>query len=402
MSVKVELGFTEAGNSAPFLTLDDPVKGTLDNSDNVLGGAEVLVDVSEFFQNYSITRGKNRELDKFNAGQVSITFENTNRFFDPTFEASPYFGQIVPRRQVRVTKDEIIQFEGTIDDWNIDFSPGGQSTATAQGFDGFSILANLTIDELSVPEETTNERITRVLNAINWSQNKRDLDFGGATLGAQTIEQGTNVLDYLTLISLSEPGDIFISKNGSVKFVSRNVSFTSDGITFSDNGEGIGYTELKSVFGSELLFNSVLVSSEAGQATARKVDSIAEYGERDLERNTLLSDQEQLDVLASFLVNRFAEPELRFESLSSNLRTLSESDRLLLENAELGDVTEIKFTPNNIPPQIDSYGKIIGIRSTVTPDSEQIIFNFQSVAGALFVLSDAEFGKLDSGNSLGW
>jgi len=402
MSVKVELGFTEAGNSAPFLTLDDPVNGTLDNSDNVLGGAEVLVDVSEFFQSYSISRGKSRELEKFNAGQVSVTFENTNRFFDPTYEASPYFGQIVPRRQVRVTKDDIIQFEGTIDDWNIDFSPGGQSIATAQGFDGFSIFANLTLPELSVPEESTSERITRVLDAINWSENKRDLDFGGATLGAQTIEQGTNVLEYLTLISVSEPGDVFISKNGSVKFVSRNVSFTSDGITFSDTGDDITYTELQTVYGSELLFNSVLVTSEAGEATASKAQSIGEYGERGLERATLLSDTDQLQVLADFLVNRFSEPELRFETLTSNLRTLSESDRLLLEGAELGDVTEIKFTPNNIPPQIDSYGKIIGIRSTVTPDSEQIIFNFQSVAGALFVLSDAEFGKLDSGNSLGW
>jgi len=374
----------------------------LGNSEFVLGGAEVLVDITEYFQSYQIQRGKSRELDKFNAGQVSVRFENTNRFFDPTFAASPYFGQIVPKRQIRVTNNDVIQFEGTIDDWNIEFSAGGQSIAVAQAFDGFSILANLNLDELTAPEESTSERINRVLDAINWSNDKRDLDLGGAILGAQTIEAGTNVLEYFTKIGLSEPGDIFISKNGSVKFVSRNVSFQSDGVTFSDTGDDVNYTDINVVFGSELLFNSVSVSSPAGTAEASNSGSIGEYGERDLTRETLLSNQDQLDVLATFLVNRFSEPELRFESLSTNLKELSPSSILSMHELELGDVTEIKLTPNNIPPEIDAYGKIIGISATVTPSEEKMSFNFQSVAGALFVLSDAEFGKLDSGNSLGW
>jgi len=402
MTVKIEVGFTEAGNSAPFLTLNDSVKGTLNNTNNVLGGDEVLVDVSEFFQSYQIQRGKSRELDKFNAGQVSVRFENSNRFFDPTFAASPYFGQIVPKRQIRVTNNDVIQFEGTIDDWNIEFSAGGQSIAVAQAFDGFSILANLNLDELTAPEESTSQRITRVLDSINWSSDKRDLDFGGATLGSEVIPAGTNVLEYFTKIGLSEPGDIFISKNGSVKFVSRNVSFSSDGVTFSDTGEDVNYTDISVVFGSELLFNSVSVTSPAGTATASNVASIGEYGERDLSRETLLSNQDQLDVLASFLVNRFSEPELRFESLSTNLKELDAPDKLSMHQLELGDVAEIKLTPNNIPPEIDAYGKIIGISATISPSEEKMSFNFQSVAGALFVLSDAEFGKLDSGNSLGW
>ena len=43
MTIKVELGFTEAGASAPFFTLDDPVLGVLDSPLGVLGGGEVLV-----------------------------------------------------------------------------------------------------------------------------------------------------------------------------------------------------------------------------------------------------------------------------------------------------------------------------------------------------------------------
>lgn len=402
MTVTVEVGFTEAGNSAPFLTLDDPVKGKLDSEDFVLGGAEVLVDISEFLQGYSINRGKNRELENYNSGQLNIQFENTTRAFDPNFATSPYFGQIVPRRQVRLTNNGIVQFEGTIDDWNLSYTPGGQSLATATAFDGFSNLSQLNISQVTVDEESTSSRIETILDEIGWSQQKRNIEPGGAILGAETIADDINVLQYFGTVGVSEPGDIFVSKNGSVKFVSRNASFQSDGVVFSDAGDGVPYTDVGVVFGSELLFNSVVVTSPAGVANAQDTASIGNYGERDLIRETFLSSQDQLDVLASFLVNRFGEPEFRFETISVNVRQVSEQEQQDLRGLELGDVVEVKLTPSGVPPQVTAYGKIIGIEAQVQPESELMTFKLQSVAGALFVLSDPIFGRLNEGNSLGW
>jgi len=74
MTVKVELGFTEDGQGAPFLTLDDPTLGKLDDPDVFLGGGEVFVDVTEFFEAYSIDRGKSRELERYQEGQASVRF----------------------------------------------------------------------------------------------------------------------------------------------------------------------------------------------------------------------------------------------------------------------------------------------------------------------------------------
>lgn len=406
MSVKVELGFTEAGNSAPFLTLNDPIKGLLNNTTFVLGGAEVLVDVSEFLQSLSITRGKSRELDKFNAGQLSIRFFNNTRQFDPTFAASEYFGQIVPKRQVRITVNDEISFEGTIEDWNLDYVRGGNSIASAQAFDGFGFLGNITLPEISPPVESSSERIVRILDVIDWPTNKRQIDFGGAELGAFLIEEGTGALDYLQQVGQSEPGEFFVSKNGSLKFVSRNVSFTSDGLEFTDNGEGatpgIGYQAIQVVFGSELLFNQATVTSEAGSAVSTNAVSVALFGERDVARETLLSDQPQLDKLAAFIVSVFGEPELRFEAITVDLNTVSPEVRTQLLEAEIGDVVEVKYTPNDIPPQIDRYGKIIGLSLSLNPSQELITFNLSSVAGALLVLDDVVFGRLSLDNSLGW
>jgi len=403
MSVKIEIGFTEAGNSAPFLTLDDPIKGVLGNTTFVLGGAEVLVDVSDGFKNFNIQRGKSRDLDQFNAGQCTVVWNNNDRDFDPTFEASPYFGQIVPKRQIRVTVDDVIQFEGTIEDWNVEYSPNGNSNAVAQAFDGFSFLTNITTQEsITTAQEFTGERIERLLDSFDWPAAKRDVDLGGAILVDDTIAADTNLLNYLRLASRSEPGDLFISKDGSVKFVSRNVSFQTGGLVFADDSSGIGYENIAVVFGSELLFNSVEVSSSVGVSTADNTESIGLYGERDLVRETLLSSQPQLDTLAQFLVNRFGEPEFRFEEITIDLKTVTPSEREALLQAELGDVVQVKFTPNGIPPQINQYAKIIGMQQGQNPSEEKIRLRLASVAGALFVLDDAVFGRLDVDNSLGW
>lgn len=403
MSVKVEIGFTEAGNSAPFFTLDNPEKGVLDNETFVLGGDEVLVDVTEGFQTFNIKRGKSRDLDQFNAGQLTVSWNNNDRDFDPLFEASPYFGQIVPKRQIKLTVDDIVQFEGTIQDWNVEYNPNGNSFAVAQAFDGFSFLTNIiTQDAILTDEELTGQRIERVLDSFDWPEAKREIDLGGATLVDDSVPNDTNLLEYLRLTSRSDPGDLFISKNGSVKFVDRNVSFQTGGLEFGDDGTGIGYEKIEVVFGSELLFNSVEVSSPVGSITADNTESVAIFGERDLERKTLLSSVEQLEELATFLVKRFGEPEYRFEKITIDLKTVSSAQRNQLLESELGDVVEVKFTPNGIPPQIDQYAKIIGIQQNQNPSQEKITFSLASVAGALFVLDDAEFGRLSASNSLGW
>jgi hypothetical protein len=403
MTVKVEIGFTEAGNSAPFITLDDPIKGVLDNTIFVLGGAEVLVDISEFLESFNITRGRSRELEKYNAGQASVNFYNNTRVFDPTFESSIYFGQIVPKRQLRISVDDEVQFEGTIEDWNISYDAGGLSIANAQAFDGFSFLTNILLGETSFDEQRTDERIEAILDELKWPAAKRDIGLGGATLKAQTLEADTNALEYLDTAAISDPGDFFVSKNGSLKFVGRNTSFTSDGLVFSDQGDAIDYQAIEVVFGSELLYNEVRVDSGEDFATASNNVSIALFGERDLVRPTLLKNAEgQLETLANFLVTRFGDPEYRFEKISVNLKTVTPTKRAEILQAEIGDVVEIKLTPAGIPPAIERYGKIIGINQSINPSEEIMQFSFSSVAGALFVLDDVVFGRLSLDNSLGW
>lgn len=401
MSVKVELGFTEDAQGVTFFTLDDPVKGVLDNTEYRIGGGEVFRDVSEFLISYNTNRGKSRELGRYDAGQASVNFENTTRAFDPTFEDSPFFGQIVPKRQLRISVDDEVQYLGVIQDWNIAYDPGGQSIATAQALDSFSFLSGLELEDDTFGEELSSARINRVLNEIGWSVSDRDISTGRATLEESEITDGTNALSYLQLAARSEPSDFFISKSGDITLLPRNIPFSDDGLLFAETG-GIPYKTISVIYGSELLYNSVTTTSTAGEVTESDITSITTYGERDFNEPTLLSSTGQLRDLADALVSQYAEPELRIEGLTIDLRSISPSQRTSLLGLDLGDIVQVQFTPNDIPPAIDRFGKVIGITQTIQPGSEEMQIRLQDSLGQLLRLGNAEFGKLDSGNRLGF
>lgn len=402
MSVKVELGFTADGAGGPFFTLDDPVLGKLDDPNVFLGGGEVFVDVSAYFKSFQIRRGKSRELDRYQAGQASVTFDNQARVFDPTFTSSPFYGQIVPKRMVRISVDNVIQYEGTVDDWNLEYEPGTNSVATCFAFDAFSYFVSAELSTATYSVESTADRLNNLLDNLNWSQTKRDIAFTGATLAGTAITEPIDSLPVMQTVALSEPGDLFISKDGDVKLVGRNTAFSSSGAIFSDTGAGIPYKTIKAIYGSELLYNTVNTTSSAGTATATNTSSVVIYGQRVLNQETYLSTTGQLEELAEYLVSAYGNPEYRFEGITVDLRAISSAQRAQVVALELGDVVRVDFTPSKIPPALTQYGKVIGLGLNVTPQSEELFIALQSTQGSLFVLDDPIFGKLDTGNILGW
>jgi hypothetical protein len=401
MTLKVELGFTGAGSNPPFFTLDDATKGVLDSPTYVLGGGEGLVNVSEYVRDVSITRGKSRELDRYEAGQASVQFNNSTRAFDPTYVAGPFYGQIVPKRRLRISMDNIVQFDGLVDDWNLDFDAGGFSVASCNAFDGFSAIANQELAAFSPSQEVTGTRLNGVLDNIGWPADKRDINAGYSELAAEVVEDGTNALDYMQLIAVSEPGDVFLNKNGYIAFRDRLTTPTSESVVLSDLGDGIGYQGVRVVYGSELLYNFITATNAAGEYSTSDALSIALYGQRDLTQETLLANEADLIQLANYLLIKYSEPELRFESVVVDLRTVTAEQREDLLQLELADAVRVKLTPNNTPPTIEQFGKVVSLNYSFTPDVQTVEIGLASAAASFFVLDDAEFGRLDF-NILAW
>ena len=407
MNNRVEIAFDlSADPNADFAVLDDPVKGVLGSTTYVLGG-QLLIDVTDSVLGYSIVRGKSRQLDRYPAGRLTVNLNNNERIFDPLYTEGPYFGQIVPRRDVQVTSNDVLQYRGTIDDWNLDYQPQGNSIASIVASDGLTKLANQTLTGGTATAQLTSERISAVLNdvSVNWPLDRRSIEEGLQTLQADVIEANTKALEYMQLVTDSEPGSMFIAKDGSLVFKNRHTDESSaETVTFADDGSGIGYQGLNVVYGAELLYNEVVVSRlNGGTVVASNLPSQADYGISTLTLENLLMDSDaDAEALAQFLVGKYAQPEYRFESVEIDLVSLTEADQNEVLGLELGAVVLVKFTPNGISPAIERYAEVIRIDQRVGAQSHRVTLGLGALDYSFFRLSDSVFGRLSAGNSLAY
>lgn len=386
MAVTVELGLSKA------FTLDDPVAGVIGSTEFTIGGVS-FEDVTSRVRSVAIARGKNRDLDRFNAGELTVQFNNTDRAFDPLYSASPFAGNIVPRRDVRVLADGTAQYVGKVTDWNLSYDEGGQSIAELQASDGLTFLAQQVLTFGTATVQSSGARVEAVLNmpSVDWPAGERSIDTGASTLGADVFEG--NALTYLQKVEQSEGGLFFIDKEGRVAFRDRLSTPTTDNVTvFADDGSGIPFAPAQVEYGTEQLYNQVTVTSPAATATANGALSQTRYGILERTVDTLLSSSTQVEDYAEFLVGRYDEPEYRFAQIAINLDNLTPSQKAELFAIDMGSVIQVKFTPNNISPAIERYGLVISIGHEITAEDHIVTLGVGSLQTSLFVIGDAEFG----------
>lgn len=402
---KVEIGFDIVGANAPFFTLDDPVKGIINNTTYPLGG-QIFYDVTDKVRGITTRRGKNRQLDEFDAGLANVVFENNDRTFDPEYAASPYYGQIIPKRAIRISSAGNRIFTGVIDDWNLNYEPGGFSEASAAASDAFTLFNTQTLSAGTATAQLSGARVNAILNLpdVNWPQQDRDIDAGITQLGADVLAEDTNVLAYLRTVANSEPGNLFIDKTGRVTFTDRNPNSGDRVIGFADDGTGIPYQGMKVVYGSELLYNEIVLGSQfAGTVTATDPTSIDEYGVLNLTQNDLLvADPAVIQQLAAYYAIKYSQPEYRFESIDVVVDDLPDAEQQEVLALEIGDFVTVKFTPNGVPPAIRKVAEIIRIDHDITPEAHIVSLGFSTTEGAFWTLSDIIFGRLSTGNVLGF
>lgn len=402
-TLTVEIEVDENSNLQPFFTLDDAVAGKLDNTEFPLGGL-TFFDVSQYVAGVSVTRGISRELERFTAGQASVALTNDTRLFDPLNTASPYAEQLLPHRQLRIQANGTPVYLGIVADWNFQYDLTGNNLSVANCVDKFRLLSQQYIEQQFFPQELPGPRMTRVLDLpeVAWSPTERDIDDGHVLLAAGTVVAMTNVLDYLNIVATTEDGNFFIGSDG---FATLQDGLTGPSslniVTFSSENDGVPFTDIDVVYGSELLFNRIEVTSEplAVQVTAEDLDSQALYGITTLSKDNLLqADLADVTSLAVGLLNRYNEPEYRFERIGVDITELAGTTQTKLLNLDLTDSSFIRFQPNNVGDIINKYAQIIGIKHNVDSTRHRMEFNFRTLDFAPFVLDDLVFGTLGGPN----
>ena len=396
--IQVLVGFqTSSGFGNPF-QLDNATYGKLDTG--TLGGI-AFADLTHIVEAVSITRGRNRQLDQFNAGTATVTFNNSTRILDPLNSASQFYPYVLPRSPIQVLANGIPIYTGLVVDWNLDYSMANQDMMYARCADDFTVLANQDLNAFTPSVELSGARVTTVLDRPEITyQGSRSISGGASQLGAFAVSAETNVLNYLQQVTQSEQGYLFIAADGTLTFKGRTdvLNQPADAV-FNDNGTNIPYQTLINEFGDELLYNYIVTQSPAnGPYVANDSASQAQYQSQQLALTDLLNaSAEETEQLGEYLLGKYKNPVLRFTGLSNQLGALSEAQQNALLALELTDVASVtKSFVTGTPASVTQTVIVSGISHNITPGSHIQTLVFESTDGNQYMtLDNSIFGVLN-------
>lgn len=126
------------------------VRGGIDETGReYLATSEDWTDITPFVRSVEIRRGRDHELGQTQAGELGLRLRNTDRRFDPTNDAGPYWPNIKPMRRVRVraTWQSVTYdlFTGFVENWGQTWpsrpvKEAGDAEVTLQATDAFKLL----------------------------------------------------------------------------------------------------------------------------------------------------------------------------------------------------------------------------------------------------------------------
>ena len=374
--------------------------------------ASDVVDVSDITLRASIRRGRNRILNKFEAGTATVVLEDTNGDWVPTNTSSPYYGKLLPLRKIRIYADynsvRYYLYSGYITSYDTNFQLGLESisSVTLQCVDAFRLFSNVAISTVAGTSagQTTGARMNNLLDVPTFPTSMRVIDTGDSTVQA---DPGTerDLLTALQTIENSEFGGFYIDPEGNATFLSRNtLAQKADGTAtdFADDGTGISYQAIDFAYDDTLIFNDVTVNREGGTAqTVQDTSSIETYFIHSGKREGLLieTDAESLDQATMILQSR-KDAIFRIDSIGLNLADDAETARIVaglsLDIFDLVDIT--KSTPGSGSVTLELF--VQGVQQDITTNTWTTkLFTAEPIIQA-FILDSATQGTLDGANSV--
>jgi len=160
-------------------------------------------DVSSYVWRMDIDRGRTDDWGDFNSF-ASVTLNNRTRRFDPYYTAGPYYGKLLPRRQIRIRAEyntiTYDVFRGFIDGWNPEWTDAGtNSSVTVSCFDALQLLGS---DQLSA--DWAQDYILSLNPRHYWKLDEPIPTFNASTVTFKDI--GSSPLDLIGKANIIEAG----------------------------------------------------------------------------------------------------------------------------------------------------------------------------------------------------
>jgi len=412
--------FIDTGFKLDAFTLNDPVKGVLNNTQYVLDGTTEFAPMLEYSNTISVNRGRRDIGDQFSAGTMTFSLNDSlaGGILNPLYSSSPYVdpsGQftLAPLRRVSFgrydsTNTFVELFAGQIVNYDYSYELGGNNLVTVYCADDFYLLAQTSMAEYSVSEQLSSARLSAILDLpeVAYPAASRNINTGTQTLGgasAYTIAEGTNVKAYIDQIQTAEQGRIFMARDGVLNFDPRIGNTISGSVAdFHDDGTQIPYNNLAISYNADQIVNRASVQhlGATSPEVANDTASQAKYLIQTVSiTDSLLHNDTAAADLASYLL--VGEPVATFTGVQTDYLMLTTAQREALALVDIGDTITItntiaggevaqELSVEGIEHRVDF---VNGHRVTYYTASTVIVYQF--------ILDSAVYGTLDGSNVLG-
>ena len=408
--------YIDFSDGATFITtsfiLDSATNGLLDTAQ--LANPSVRVDITDFCVSASIRRGRNRILDKFEAGTATIVLKDTTGNFNPSNTSGAYYGSLTPLRKIQIFADfngvRYPLFYGFITSYTTNFQIGVDSVSqvTLQCADAFRLMNNVVFTSLpaATAGDYTGARINQLLDLASFPTSQRSIDTGNSTVQADPGTANRNLLDALQLVGdKSEFGGFFAGYDGKFYFFSRSKlaqQAANPQVIYSDDGVQIEYQQIEISHDDVMVLNDVAVN-RLGGAIQEVTDatSISTYFNHSGLRQDILiqTDAEALSQAQMLLATR-KDAIVRISSLSLNLYDPTAPSRII---AGLGSDIFNPIKVTKTMPGSTSITKTLLVQGvhhdmTKTSFNTKLITSEPVIKG--FILDSTFAGVLDGSDGL--
>ena len=403
-------------------TLDDPLKGVLNNTEYVLDGTTEFASVIDGATGISVFRGRRDIGDQFTAGTMSFDLNDTftGGIFNPFDTSSPYWNTddavpgLAPMRKVVLSREGEELFNGYITDYSYNFNLGGLDTVSVSCADDFYLLSQTYLNEFNVTEQLASARLVALLALpeVNAFQlpGEQNIETSTITLGgaaAYTVPNGTSVAAYTAKINESVQGRIFIARDGVFTFQDRiGNTLSASSADFHDDGTAIPYDNVGISFEANQVINRASVT-HAGASSPEIAEDLTSQATYFIQTTAISDALVHNDAAALDLANYLlvGQPEARYTNVSTLFASLTDAQRDTVAVLEIGNTVTIEksFTSGVTITSLAQELAIEGIQHEIDLSTGHRITLFTSPTTLVFelILNDLVYGTINTENVLG-
>lgn len=298
-------------------------------------------------------RGRQRELDRCDTGNLTATVDNSSWQYVPGYTSALYSPYLIPGRRIQlnvtVAGKASTLFDGYVNRYEIDWNDPNLSTARIIATDALALFANTPL-QASFPQQLTGARIAAILSTIGWPAARTNIAKTVLTCPARAWVATDNQTagNALNQTADTEPGTLYADGYGNVNF---NPGFTtgSTGATLGDRGDlgEVWFDACTLTVNDDAVWNELHGTRDGGtgEVIVSSSTSFAEFRKRQLQKNTFNINDTGLQAALGAFLTRYQFPAQLFDPIQVVPAGDANSAFAFCCSCEIGKTVQFNRTP---------------------------------------------------------